>query len=170
MSKPRKLLLDRLITLSGAEDAEDDMRAELQYATKRADFYTKIESQVNEIKRLIAFHCGLADPNLVKVPDMFEPDNKLVWIHGSFNMCIPVRVENPRMPHQPVKMALKIPLPYKIGEDKFPGNAEEKLRSEVATYVWINDHCPDIPIPRLRGFGVPHGLSVSVSCFFLLFF
>lgn len=40
---------------------------------------------------------------------------------------------------------------------------EEKLRSEAATYIWMREHCPDVPVPMLRGFGVPGGLSVSLD-------
>ncbi|PGH32008.1 hypothetical protein GX50_05202 [[Emmonsia] crescens] len=156
-AKPRKLLLNRLITLSSAEDEEEDMRAELQYATKRANLYTEFQSQEEEIRKLIAFHCGLANPAHIQVPEMFEND-KLVWKHGSFNMCIPIYINSSEQ-SLPAKMGFRVPLPYKTGEEAFPGNAEEKVRSEAATYIWINGNCPDIPIPKLRGFGVPGGLS-----------
>ncbi|EDN05885.1 predicted protein [Histoplasma mississippiense (nom. inval.)] len=130
--KPRKALLNRFITLSNAEVEEEDMRAELQYTQKRGILYTELDSQKKEIQRLVASHCGFACPDPVQVPKMVEQvNNKLMWLHGSFN----------------------------IGEEEFPGNAEEKIRSEAATYIWINENCPDLPIPKLRGFGVPGGLS-----------
>ncbi|KAG7149755.1 hypothetical protein HYQ46_001320 [Verticillium longisporum] len=34
---------------------------------------------------------------------------------------------------------------------------DEKLRCEVATYVWIEEHCRDIPIPKLHAFGFTDG-------------
>ncbi|KLJ05504.1 hypothetical protein EMPG_11019 [Blastomyces silverae] len=77
----------------------------------------------------------LTSPDMVEVPDMFDSNDYLAWPYGSFNVCIP------------------------IGEEAFPGNAEEKVRSEAATYIWIHENCPDVPIPNLRGFGVPDGLS-----------
>jgi hypothetical protein len=58
-------------------------------------------------------------------------------------------------------MAFRVPLPYKVGEQHYPGNCEEKLRSEAATYIWINKNCPEVPTATLRGFGVPGGMSVS---------
>ena len=118
-------------------------------------------SKKNDIRSLVAWHCGLANPDLVQVPDMIDSTNKLVWIHGSFNVCIPVSV--PEGSSSTAKMALRLPLPYKVGEDIHPGNAEEKVRTEAATYIWVRENFPDIPIPELRGFGVPGGLSVSVS-------
>ncbi|KAL2829548.1 hypothetical protein BDW59DRAFT_170557 [Aspergillus cavernicola] len=52
------------------------------------------------------------------------------WIHGSFNVCIP---------------------------DFRPGNADEKVRCEAGTYAWLEETCPDIPIPRLYGFAMSTG-------------
>ena len=66
-------------------------------------------------------------------------------------MCVPVHVK--RWEQQAEKrVMIRFPLPYKIGEEDYPGNAEEKLRCEAATYVWLQQHCPDVPIPRLLGF------------------
>ncbi|KAG7148048.1 hypothetical protein HYQ46_003091 [Verticillium longisporum] len=62
------------------------------------------------------------------------------------------------------RIAIRFPLPYKIGESTNQGNAEEKLRCEVATYAWIQAHCPSIPIPRLWGFCFP-GESSFTSLF-----
>ncbi|KKZ63886.1 hypothetical protein EMCG_01839 [[Emmonsia] crescens] len=162
-TKARKALLDRFITLSGAQAEEEDMTVELQYAVKRAKFYNEFADCHQEIQQLIAFHCGLTNPSLVQVPEMFGKDGELVWQHGSFNMCIPVCINragrNNAGNSLPSKLGFRVPLPYKLGEEAFPGNVEEKVRSEAATYIWINENCPDIPIPKLRGFGVTGGLS-----------
>lgn len=164
-TKPRKALLTGFITLSSADEHEEDMRAELQYATKRGDLFDELHGQEKEIQRLVASHCGLASPDLVQVPEMIEEtENKIVWLHGSFNVCIPIRINNSGL-SLPPRIGFRVPLPYKIGEEAFPGNAEEKVRSEAATYIWISENCPDIPIPKLRGFGVPGGLSVSTQRF-----
>ncbi|PGH01311.1 hypothetical protein AJ79_07948 [Helicocarpus griseus UAMH5409] len=156
-AKPRKALLHGLVTLSSAENREEDIRAELQYVMKIARLYDELKNQEKEIQQLVAAHCGLGCPDHVRVPDMWEPGYKHIWRHGSFNVCIPITIASPgRAP--PAKVAFRVPLPFKIGE-AFPGNAEEKIRTEAATYIWVNENCPDIPIPRLRGFGVPGGLS-----------
>ncbi|KKZ60961.1 hypothetical protein EMCG_04384 [[Emmonsia] crescens] len=158
--KPRKALLTSFITLSSAESREEDMRAELQYAMKRGILFAELQSQKKEIQKLVASHCGLASPDSVEVPEMVEEaSNKPVWLHGSFNVCIPVYIKSSGRQSLPARMGFRVPLPYKIGEESFPGNAGEKVRSEAATYIWINKNCPDIPIPKLRGFGVPSGLS-----------
>jgi hypothetical protein len=62
-----------------------------------------------------------------------------------------------------------LPLPHKIGEDRYPANSEEKILAEAATYIWIRENCPAIPIPYLWGFGLPDNSSVrkfnwSIDC------
>jgi hypothetical protein len=61
--------------------------------------------------------------------------------------------------------AFRSTLPYKVGECIYSGNAEEKLRIEAATYIWLRENCPDIPIPELLGFGLPGGHSVWMVFF-----
>lgn len=62
---------------------------------------------------------------------------------------------------------IRFPLPYKVGEFKYPGNAEDKLRCEAATFAWIQENCPSTPIPYLWGFGFPGGPSVSNPDYFI---
>ncbi|RMZ82228.1 hypothetical protein DV738_g1777, partial [Chaetothyriales sp. CBS 135597] len=35
------------------------------------------------------------------------------------------------------------------------------VRCEVATYVWIQDKCPDVPLPRLQGFAFSSGQTFT---------
>ncbi|KAL4942080.1 hypothetical protein BDV06DRAFT_222499 [Aspergillus oleicola] len=156
--KPHKALLRGFITLSDAETEEDDMRPRLLWAQQRGTFYAELEAKRGEIKAVVASHCGLTNPDLVHVSPMYD-DKRLFWIHGSFNVCIPVTVEQLGTSLPANKMALRVPLPYKVGEHYYPGNCEEKIRSEAATYIWINENCPDVPTAVLRGFGVPGGMT-----------
>ena len=55
---------------------------------------------------------------------------------------------------------IRFPLPYKLGESSNPGNMDEKVRSEVATYIWMQQKCPEIPIPYLWGIGIGNNLHV----------
>jgi hypothetical protein len=148
--KPHKALLRGFITLSAAEDEEDDMTAKLQHAEKRGDFYTEMKKRKKDTKSVVASHCRLASPDLVHLPDMVD-EKSILWIHGSFNVCIPVSI-NQLGRSLPSRMAFRVPLLYKVGEEFYPGNCEEKLRSEAATYIWIGENCPDVPTPTLRGF------------------
>lgn len=78
------------------------------------------------------------------------------WISGSFNDCIPVYIDK----LSGTRVLVRIPLPYKIGEETNPGNADEKLRCEVASYMWIQENSPEIPIPKLFGCGITDGQTV----------
>lgn len=127
------------------------MTAKLQHAEQRGDFYTKMKKREKHIKSVVASHCRLARPDLVHVPDMVD-EKSIVWIHGSFNVCIPVSINQPGL-SLPPRMAFRVPLPYKVGEDFYPGNCEEKLRSEAATYIWIRENCPDVPSQHFEGSG-----------------
>ena len=52
-------------------------------------------------------------------------------------------------------------MPYKVGEDLYPGSVDEKLSCEVAAYAWMQANCPDIRIPHLYGFGTTSDEHVS---------
>lgn len=148
MSQSKSLpLLNGSITLSEALDEEVDIIEKLSYPEKRLDFCCHLQSHANEIETIVSHH--------LRIPgDSCRASWVNEWIHGSFNVCIPIYVDGQK------NIMTRFPLPYKIGESSHPGNAEEKLRCEAATYIWIQSHCPSIPIPRLWGFAFPSGPSV----------
>ena len=80
------------------------------------------------------------------------------WIRGSFNVCIPIEVRSAGFNQ---KFIFRCPMPHKLAEATYPGTIDEKLSSEVGAYVWIQEYCPDIPIPQLYGFGFSNNRHVS---------
>jgi hypothetical protein len=146
-------LLRRTITLEEALDEDDDNLQELSYPDKRLEFYCYLFQHRKQIEDIVSFHLGVPNEVCKVAAELRE------WVHGSFNVCIPVYIDN-SAEFSVKKVFIRFPLPYKVGESQYPGNAEEKLRCEVATYIWIQNHCPDIPIPCLRGFGFSSGWSV----------
>lgn len=58
------------------------------------------------------------------------------------------------------QIMIRFPLPYRIGENCCPGNADEKVRCEVGTYAWLQENCPVVPIPPLYGFGLCNDRTV----------
>jgi len=140
-------LLTGRITLSEALDEEDNVLEKLSYPEKRLDFCSYLHTHTDEIKAIVSHHLGVPK-DACQVPWVDE------WLHGSFNICIPIYINAAK------RVMIRFPLPYKIGESTHPGNAEEKLRCEVATYAWMRSHGHSVPIPRLWGFGLPSGLSV----------
>jgi len=154
-SKTLPLLRDH-VTLSAALRRDDDVIHKLGLCTKRIDFYLHLYKHRAEIETIVSFHLGLG---LTETCCISEVTN---WIAGSFNVCIPVDVtyHAGKNREQATRVLIRIPLPYKVGEEGNPGNADEKLRCEAATYLWIQQHCPEIRTPRLLAFGFSDGPCV----------
>ncbi|KAH7333502.1 hypothetical protein BKA65DRAFT_527621 [Rhexocercosporidium sp. MPI-PUGE-AT-0058] len=81
-----------------------------------------------------------------------------------YDVCIPVYISPPSNVRS---VLVRIPLPYKVGEAKSPGNVDEKLRCEVASYLWIQENCPDVSIPYLFGFGFSNGQTIQQTSLFI---
>ena len=137
--------LDGEITLQAALEEEDDMLRRLTYFEKRTYFLAYFLDHSAEIEAIVSYHLGLSETGKCRLTDIEE------WIHGSFNVCLPVYVKDWKQ-YPEKRVIIRFPLPYKVGEEYFPGNSDEKLRCEAATYIWIQKNCPDIPIPQLLGF------------------
>ena len=132
------------------------MLRRLTYWDKRIKFLVYLLDHSAEIEAVVSYHLGLSETGSCCLAPLND------WIHGSFNMCLPVYVKNWKS--SPEKRAMiRFPLPYKVGEEDFSGNAEEKLRCEAATYIWIRENCPDVPIPQLWGFAFQDDQCVSLS-------
>lgn len=146
-------LLHGKMTLADALDEEDNMLLPLAYSSQRADFLFWIYEHREDFKALLSLHLGLANGETCRFGEFGE------WKHGSFNVCIPIYIDNWRK-YPGRRVLLRLPLPYKVGESKCPGNANEKLRTEAAAFIWIRDNCPAVSTPFLWGFGFPSGQSV----------
>lgn len=133
------------MTLTQALADDDNILARLPLPEQKAAFWKSIAARKSDIEAAIRHQLG------VEWCHMCVMD---AWNSGSFNVAIPVLLRSQGA------VFLRIPLPYRVGEDYVPGNAEEKLRTEIATYAWLEANCPDIPIPTLHAFGLPGGATV----------
>lgn len=124
---------------------DDNVLVPLQYPELRAEFLSSIEAQKEEIEAMVRLQMGVEWCRVVV---------KEAWRLGSFNIEIPIMLPGRRL------IYLRVTLPYRIGEHESPGNTEEKLRTEIATYLWLSENCPDVPIPTLHAFGLPDGSMV----------
>lgn len=146
--KRRLPLIQGETTLSDALDNEDNMLLRLSYRKKRFAFYLDIYGLRNRFAILCAHDLGLGAGETCVLSEPAE------WIHGSFNVCVPVNVLNWKK-HPGKRVLLRFPLPYKNGDC-----CDEKLRTEAATYLWMQQNCPDVPIPFLWSFALPSGQVV----------
>jgi len=115
---------------------------EAAYPKARRQLFQKLWDQRAMIQALVRHHLRLRDEDACIVKDQ--------WIRGSFNVCIPVEVRSASFNKN---LIFRCPMPHKLAEARYPGTVDEKLSSEVGTYAWMQEHCPDIPIPQLYGFG-----------------
>lgn len=153
MTKCLPLLLGRQITLDAAVDSADDMLLELSYPAKQAAFYFYLRERRSSIEALVSFHLGLSKKARCRMSETRE------WMCGYYNVCVPIYVDG-GVGFPGKRVLIRIPLAYKLGEAENPGNVEEKLRCEAATFIWIREQCPEVPIPYLWGFGFPSGQCV----------
>ncbi|KAM3547919.1 hypothetical protein ARSEF4850_009724 [Beauveria asiatica] len=141
-------LLSGPITFSAANGRSTNVLQSLQYPRRKLAFYSYIQERVELLAELIAHHLGAKPSEIAVSPQEW-------WRHGSFNLCIPVLVKaDLKKTSLPQFVMIRFPLPYRVGEAAHPGNSDEKLRCEAATYAWIDENCPDVPIPKLFGFGL----------------
>lgn len=142
------------MTLGEALNEEDNVLLPLSYSSQREYFFFWIYEYREDFKALVSLHLSLAKSETCRFGEFKE------WKHGSFNVCIPIYIDNWRK-YPRKRVLLRLPLPYKVGESTCPGNADEKLRTEAAAFIWIQENCSDVPIPFLWGFGFTGGQSVQ---------
>ncbi|OJJ36408.1 hypothetical protein ASPWEDRAFT_49912 [Aspergillus wentii DTO 134E9] len=113
------------------------------YPRKQEECWSHLNSHKGDIEAAVSFHLRVKQCRV---------DEEEHCLFGSYNVCIPVYVNS-----SDHRVLIRNPLPFKIGEDNYPGNVDEKLRCEVATYIWIRKNCPTVSIPHLYGFAFPDG-------------
>ncbi|KAK4236864.1 hypothetical protein C8A03DRAFT_45194 [Achaetomium macrosporum] len=128
------------VSLQAALDEDDDVLAQLRYPEQQKKFWASLAARKADIEALVRYHMGV-DWSYVCATE--------IWEAGSFNVVIPVLIRaKGRRDNE--RVYVRFPLPYQIGEAEHPGNVEEKLRAEIATYSWLQEHCPDVSIPILH--------------------
>ena len=152
--KPRHLLRGE-ITYSVAKEEDANILHELGYRDKKIKYFTHLYRNRKVIERTVAHHLGLTSADRCHLVDVED------WIDGSFNVCIRVDIDD-RDRGSGKRLMIRFPLPYRIGENPHPGNADEKIRCEVGTYAWLQENCPNVPIPQLYGFGLSTGQTVCM--------
>lgn len=154
MLKPRRLLHGS-ITYSAAKERETNILHELGYWDQETRFFTHLYRHRDLIKEIAVFHLGLGSTDSCHVT---EPEH---WMHGSFNICIRIDIHNQEGDLRK-QAIIRFPLPYRVGEVNCSGNADEKLLCEAGTYAWLQENCPNVPIPKLYGFGLSTGDTVCM--------
>lgn len=118
----------KTVTEEQALDEDWDMIPTLTAYAKTQSFCSDLESHRPQLERLISRHLGISTSEFVLL-------GREHWVWGSFNICLPIDIKcmlyTRTLPRQAI---LRFPLPFRCGEEFSPGNVEEKLRCEAATY------------------------------------
>lgn len=149
----RRRLLHGEIEYNDAKESDRNILHELSYWEQERQYINYLYQRRELIKEIVVHHLGLNSTDTCHLADQEH------WMHGSFNICI--RVDINRRNHSPSEQVIiRFPLPYRVGESSCPGNANEKILCEAGTYAWLQENCPDVPIPQLHGFGLSTGQTV----------
>ena len=154
MLRTRRLLREE-ITYSAAKEREVNILHQLSYYDQQHHFLTDLDQKRHWIKTVVVHHLGIRSSDACHVAEMKD------WLHGSFNVCVPVTIDHWKGKQPGRRVLLRFPLPYRVGEAFQPGNGDEKIRCEAGTYAWLQKHCAEVPIPQLYGFAVSTGETVS---------
>lgn len=129
MSKTRQLLHEEL-TYSHTKTKEINTLHQLSYPSQQAQFFTLLQSKCSWIRVIVAHHLNLPSIDACQVADVGE------WLHGSFNVCIPVTILGWNQKQQSEnRILVRFLLPYRIGENFRPRNRDKKVRCEAGTYA-----------------------------------
>lgn len=131
MRKTLRLLRED-ITYSKAQRKEVNILRRLTYFNRQQEFFARLSDNRDWIKAIIAHHLRIPSTASCHVADVRD------WLHGSFDLCIPVSVDNWQGRAQSgTRVPLRLPLPYRVGEDFRSGNADGKIRCEAGAYAWL---------------------------------
>ncbi|EPS31236.1 hypothetical protein PDE_06191 [Penicillium oxalicum 114-2] len=126
------------ITYEEAKAKEANILHQLSYYDRELKFLVHIYRNRDLIRGIIAHHL----------------------YRRIFNVS--VRVDVGMQEKSPDKqLIIRFPLPYRIGENTHPGNADEKVLCEAGTYAWIEENCADITIPKLYGLRLSTGQTFT---------
>ncbi|KAK3361599.1 hypothetical protein B0T24DRAFT_652807 [Lasiosphaeria ovina] len=137
-----------ITTFESASKEEFNVISRLAHGPAVKSLVEDLWRQKESIEALTRQHLGLGKHDACTVLE------RHTWIRGGFNICVLVDVTSSR---QSSKVVFRCAMPHKLAEARYPGTVDEKLGCEVGAYVWMQEKCPDIRIPRLYGFGFLDG-------------
>ncbi|QDS73257.1 hypothetical protein FKW77_004296 [Venturia effusa] len=140
-------MASNVVSYEDAIASESDTIREEKERRKTAQFISELEASRCEIELETAHHLCLPSQRCLV-------SKREHWKLGRFN--VGVRVDMPG--HSTPSVLMRYPLPNKLSDGQL---VEEKMRCEIATYAYMQDNCPDVPIANLIGFGLPSGKTYT---------
>lgn len=142
-------LLSGPVDLSSAKGRSANVLHALSYPQQKKAFFKQVQDKQAALAAAAAHHLGIKESQVTITPQEY-------WNNGSFNLVVPFRteVDGRLRATVPEYAILRFPLPYRVGESTRSGSVDEKVNCEAATYAWLQENCPTVPIPKLYGFGL----------------
>lgn len=138
---------------SEIEDEDDNMLVKLPRSQLREEFIRYLQQNTPLIAAIVSENIFLQSHHQCVISDRTE------WKFGDFNVCVPLTI-----PHLRRRLMLRCPFPFMLGQPETANlMIDEKLRCEAGTYAWISRNCPQVPILKLWGFGLPSGIMVGIQ-------
>ncbi|KAF2211225.1 hypothetical protein CERZMDRAFT_85420 [Cercospora zeae-maydis SCOH1-5] len=144
----------RRLTLEDARTEERDVLRQLRRCEEKSQMFTRLWAHRSQIQAAVAGHLGLRSSSQCVV------QSPAVWNRGHFNICVHVQVTDNCGDLS--RKIFRCPMPHKVGQPTSDA-IDEKIRSEAASYAWVEQECPDIPVPHLIGFGLSNGEKAKRS-------
>ena len=143
----------QLLSAGSAAEHESNLVLFIRHRQAAERFSRQLWDQKESLAALVRSHLRLrkGDGCIVLPRD--------AWIQGGFNLCVLVEVT---VSGSSTKLVFRCPMPHKLAERQYPGTIDEKVRCEVAVYVWMQEHCCDVRIPSLHAFGFADGSQVRL--------
>lgn len=146
---PRNILLhNKPRSFESAAEEENNFLLSIQHQCAAEHLRRRLWDQRELIQATVRHHLRLDTDDVCIV---LPPES---WLQGGFNICVVVEVDSKGLIR---RLIFRCPMPHKLAEQRYPGTIDEKVGCEVATYVWMQEHCTDIRIPNLYAFGLADG-------------
>jgi hypothetical protein len=92
--KTRQLLKEE-ITYSRAKEWEVNILHQLGYFNQQCCFFSHLNDRQEWMKAVIVYHLGIKSTDMCHIANMED------WFRGSFNVCVPVIIDNWKSRQQP---------------------------------------------------------------------
>lgn len=126
---------------------DSNLLQRIEYSEHDEQQFDYLWKHRHTIEAIICKHLKLSRHDICRVRETSE------WLNGYFNICTMVEVVANGTKRCVV---FRTPMSHRL-----TGIVDEKMRSEIGAYVWIQTMCSDIPIPDLIGFGLSNGQHVG---------
>lgn len=125
----------QLLSLESAAEDEHNLVLYIRHQRAAESFLRLLWDRQESIAALVRYHLNLRnrDRCVILPPKL--------WIRGGCNLCVLVEVH---ITGRSNRLVFRCPMPHKLAERQYPGTIDEKVRGEVATYVWMGEHCPQV--------------------------